>query len=73
MPAVAQNEVVVPEQIVLSPVMLHVGFVYTVSVRLQVLWQPFASVTVSVYSPATLTSTHWAVELNPPGPLQLKV
>ena len=48
MPAVAQNEVVVPEQIVLSPVMLHVGFVYTVNTRLQVFWQPLASVIVSV-------------------------
>ena len=48
MPAVAQNEVVAPTQIALVPVTLQLGSEYTVKVLLHVLWQPCASVIVTL-------------------------
>jgi hypothetical protein len=49
MPAGAQNWVVSPWQITSSPVTLHGGGGFTVSVREQVLTQPFPSVIVTLY------------------------
>ena len=54
MPAVAEKLVVDPIQIELLPVIVQTGSGFTVSVLAHVLWQPFASVMVTVYVPATL-------------------
>ena len=54
MPAVAEKIVVDPVQIELVPVIVQVGNGFTVSILAHLLWQPFASVTVTVYVPATL-------------------
>ena len=65
MPAVAQNTVEPPWQIVLLPEMLQVGGGFTVNVCEQLLLQPLESVIVTLYKPATLTVTHceFAVKL----------
>ena len=70
MPAVAKNEVLLPWQITLLPVMLQTGNGFTVSVLAQVLWQPFASVIVTVYVPAVeIVPVLCVVAVNPPGPV----
>jgi hypothetical protein len=69
MPAGAQNWVVSPWQMMLSPVISHGGGGLTVRVRQQLLMQPFSSVTVTQYSPATLTVMHCVFAVKPPGPV----
>jgi hypothetical protein len=70
MPAGAQNSVDPPVQIVLLPVMSQVGKSSTVSVLVQVLEQPLASVIVTVYVPAALIDpVHCVVAVKPPGPV----
>ena len=69
MPAGAQNWVVSPWQIALSPVTLQSGGGLTVRVRQQLLTQPLASVIVTQYSPATPIVMHWVFAVKPPGPV----
>ena len=71
MPAVAQNCCVWFEQTAaLGGVMVQVGFALTVKVPLQLLVQPFESVIVTLYVPATPTVTHCVLVAKPPGPVQ---
>ena len=63
-----------PEQIEPLPVIKQLGSAFTISVLLQLLEHPLASVTVTVYVPAVLTVIHCVVapvlhkyEANPAG------
>ena len=70
MPAVALNEVLLPWQITLLPVMVQTGNGFTVNTLVQVLWHPLASVIVTVYVPAAeIVPVLWVVAVNPPGPI----
>ena len=71
MPAVALHVVVLPAQTaLLPPVIVQIGSGFTANVLAQVLWQPFASVIVTVYVPAVeIVPVLWVVAVNPPGPV----
>ena len=60
-PAVAHICVELPEQNERAPVMDGDGFWFTESDLLELLVQPLASLTVTVYVPAELTVTHCVV------------
>ena len=49
MPAGAEKEVVVPEQITFVPVMLHEGSEFTVSVAMEEVIDPHVLVTTTLY------------------------
>jgi len=57
----AQREFDAPGQIVLLPVMVHTGSVFTVTVLVQVLVDPFEFCTVTVYVPAEVTLMQFVV------------
>src|SRR5437879_1697077 len=63
----------VPLQMVLLTPALAVGLGLTVRVPEPLAVQPFASVTVTLYVPATLTLIEALVAVNPLGPVQLYV
>ena len=60
----------VPSQAEAGPVIVHTGNGFTVNVLEQLLVQPDAFVTVTVYVPATVKFDMIAVlAVNPPGPV----
>ena len=67
---------VFPLQVMVPPVTANAsgGVVLLVTVVIDVFTQPLlGSVTVTVYAPAALATSFCEEEVNPPGPLQLKV
>ena len=74
MPAVTLHVVVLPAHIVLlPPVIAQIGSGFTTNVLAQVLWQPLASVIVTVYVPAVPIVILCVDAVKPPGPVHAYV
>ena len=69
MAAVALHVVVLNAHTLPPPVIAQIGSGFTTNVLAQVLWQPFASVIVTVYVPAVPIVILCVDAVKPPGPV----